>query len=452
MKGQLTKVLHTIAGLPLVHFPVRAAIEAGATRVVVVCNQKTIADVQSSLQTAFGESAVTCVVQEEPRGTGDAARSGISRCTSETVAIVCGDTPLLDANSLKSILDALNREKATLAVQSCLLDNPAGYGRIIRDSKHRVLAIREHRHLETEQELAINEINSGVYIGQKAAIAEALTHLTPNNDKGEYYLTDIVGEIAKRSLVIAELGNSDSLIGVNDRSQLEAAAQGMYRRIAERHRAAGVTVRGDAHIDANVAIEPDAIIEAGVALRGATKVGTGTLIDVGCVVIDSTLGRNVHVQPYTVIEQSSVADGALLGPFAHLRPGSTILEDVHVGNFVETKKTIMRRGSKANHLSYLGDGDIGEKSNVGAGTIFCNYDGFKKHKTILGKNAFIGSDSQLVAPVTVGDNAYVASGTTVTKDVPSDALAISRVQQENREGYATKLRLRFSTGSSKASK
>jgi len=447
MKGLLTKVLHPIAGVPLVHFPVKAALEAGASKVIVVCSEETIATVQSSLQTAFGEARIECVIQAEARGTGDAVRSGIEHCTSETVGILCGDTPLVDSESLKSLWHALVRENALLAIQSCNLARPDGYGRIIRDGANRVVEIREHRDLRTDWERGLNEINSGVYVGKCSRIAAALANLKPNNDKGEYYLTDIVADIAEGALVIAQIGSPDSLLGVNDRIQLAEADRIMYRRIAERHMAAGVTVRGDARIDMNVEIGPDAIIEAGVSLRGATKVGKGTLVDVGCVVVDSTIGCNVHVQPYTVIEQSSVSDGALLGPFAHLRPGSTILEDVHIGNFVETKKTIMRRGSKANHLSYLGDGDIGEKANVGAGTIFCNYDGYNKAKTLIGKGAFIGSDSQLVAPVTIGEGAYVASGTTVTEDVPRDALAISRVRQENKEGYAIRLRERFKKSS-----
>jgi bifunctional UDP-N-acetylglucosamine pyrophosphorylase/glucosamine-1-phosphate N-acetyltransferase len=223
----------------------------------------------------------------------------------------------------------------------------------------------------------------------------------------------------------------------------------MYQRIARRHSLAGVTVREGARIEDTVQIEPEAVIEFGVSLRGCTTVGAATVIEVGCVIENSNIGGGALIKPYSVIGQSSVGEGAQIGPFAHIRPGSVLEQDVRIGNFVETKKTVMRRGSKANHLSYLGDGDIGERANIGAGTIFCNYDGYKKHKTIIGSNAFIGSDSQLVAPVVVGSGAYVASGTTVTKDVPGDALAISRVKQENKPGYAIRLRARTTNASEK---
>ena len=449
MKGRLTKVLHPIAGKALVHYPVRAAIDAGASRVIVMCNQETLTAIQTNLIEAFGAARVECRIQPEPRGTGDAAREGIRVCTSDIVCIMCADTPLVDADTIRPLLRELEQKQASLVVQSCLVANPEGYGRIVRNTDQSVAAIREHRELRNEKERAINEINAGIYLGRRDALSAALAHLTPNNDQGEYYLTDVVEDIATGALVVAQLGSAESLVGVNDRAQLEQAERAMYRRIARRHSLAGVTVRGEARIEDDVQIEPDAVIESGASLRGSSSVGSGTIIEVGSVISNSKIGRNALIQPYTVIESSNVADGAQIGPFAHLRPGSTIEEDVHIGNFVETKKTLMRRGSKANHLSYLGDGDVGERANVGAGTIFCNYDGYQKHKTIIGSNAFIGSDSQLVAPVVVGPGAYVASGTTVTKDVPSEAMAIARVKQENKAGYATLLRNRFAKAANK---
>jgi bifunctional UDP-N-acetylglucosamine pyrophosphorylase/glucosamine-1-phosphate N-acetyltransferase len=232
-------------------------------------------------------------------------------------------------------------------------------------------------------------------------------------------------------------------LGVNDRSQLAQAEELILRRIRTRHAKNGVTVRGAPRIDDSVEIGVDALIADGVCLRGQTRVGARTVIDVGSVVTDSVIGDGALVKPYTVITSSNVGDGAQLGPFAHLRPESEIEADAHIGNFVETKKTRVRRGAKANHLAYLGDSDIGERANVGAGTIFCNYDGVNKHKTTIGADAFIGSDSQLVAPVTIGRGAYVATGTTVTADVPDDALAIGRIKQTNKEGYGPKLKARF---------
>jgi bifunctional UDP-N-acetylglucosamine pyrophosphorylase/glucosamine-1-phosphate N-acetyltransferase len=224
----------------------------------------------------------------------------------------------------------------------------------------------------------------------------------------------------------------------------------LFARIRERLGREGVMVHGDARIDDGVSVAPGAELEAGVRLRGATTIGPDTRIDVGSVLTDATLGARVVVKPYSVISSSRVGDGAEIGPFAHLRPESDIEAEAHVGNFVETKKTRMRRGSKANHLAYLGDGDVGERANVGAGTIFCNYDGYQKHRTVIGEDAFIGSDSQLVAPVSIGKRAFVGSGTTVTQDVPDDALALSRTRQENKLDYGPKLRARLGEAARRA--
>jgi bifunctional UDP-N-acetylglucosamine pyrophosphorylase/glucosamine-1-phosphate N-acetyltransferase len=239
------------------------------------------------------------------------------------------------------------------------------------------------------------------------------------------------------------MGRSDTMLGVNDRVQLESAEASLFARIRDKHRLAGVTVRGDARIDDSVQIGQDCVISAGVELRGKTRIGFGTTIDTGAILIDATIGNGTKVLPYSVITDSSAGDEAQIGPFSHLRPKSVIEASAHIGNFVETKKTIVRRGAKANHLSYLGDGDVGEKANIGAGTIFCNYDGYRKSTTTIGAGAFIGSDSQLVAPVVIGKGAYVATGTTVTRDVPEDALAIGRTPQENKAGYAARLRGRL---------
>jgi bifunctional UDP-N-acetylglucosamine pyrophosphorylase/glucosamine-1-phosphate N-acetyltransferase len=275
-------------------------------------------------------------------------------------------------------------------------------------------------------------------------LKQAVGQLTPTNAQGEYYLTDVVAMAARAGGAVAFRGDAGALLGVNDRSQLAQAEDLLYERIAERHALNGVTVRSGAKIADPVTIEAEATIESGVCLRGSTHVEAAATIDVGCVVTDSRIGKNALLKPYTVVTASSIGPWAQVGPFAHLRPGSQIDDKAQIGNFVETKKTRVRRGAKANHLSYLGNGDIGEGANVGAGTIFCNYDGYQKHTTTIGPGAFIGSDSQFVAPVTVGKNAYVATGTTVTHDVPEDALAIGRTKQDNKEGYAPRLRGRLS--------
>jgi bifunctional UDP-N-acetylglucosamine pyrophosphorylase/glucosamine-1-phosphate N-acetyltransferase len=252
-----------------------------------------------------------------------------------------------------------------------------------------------------------------------------------------------VATFAKASRVSAVVGSADALVGVNDRVDLGRAEELLLARNRDQHRKAGVTVHGDARIDSDVEIAADAEIGPGVCLRGKTRIGARTRIDTGSVLTDAIIAEAAEIKPYCVITQSSVGSGAQLGPFAHLRPESVIEADAHIGNFVETKKTRVRRGAKANHLAYLGDTDVGERANVGAGTIVCNYDGFLKHRTVIGEGAFIGSDSQLVAPVVIGKNVNVAAGSTITQDIPDDALAIGRARQENKLGYASKLRERL---------
>jgi bifunctional UDP-N-acetylglucosamine pyrophosphorylase/glucosamine-1-phosphate N-acetyltransferase len=313
--------------------------------------------------------------------------------------------------------------------------------------------VREERDLRGSNEREVREINAGIYASGAPLLRRALAALVPNNAQGELYLTDIVAfaAAAGESVSAVRLG-AEALAGINDREQLAGVEQTMRTRIVRRWRLAGVTVRQGAIVDAEVALEPDSTVEAGAVLRGRTRVASGAVVDAGCVLTDVDVGEGAVLKPYSVATDSRIGPRAVVGPFAHLRPGSDIGEEAHVGNFVEAKKTRMLRGAKANHLAYLGDGVIGERANVGAGTIFCNYDGFQKHKTVIEEGAFIGSDSQLVAPVTVGANAYVATGTTVTRNVPPGALAVGRVRQENKEGYAVKLRARLKHAKDTASK
>lgn len=439
MKSKLPKVLQRAAGTPLVGYAVRAALDLGVAAVVVVTSGH--AEIDAYLAQAFG-AKVRTVVQDPPRGTGDAARVGLRPVETERVLVYYGDAPLLTTRELERVVTA-SRE-AELAFASAMPEDPTGYGRVLRDASGTVLEIREQKDLRSDAERAVREVNAGVYAAKKAVLARALAALEPTNAQGELYLTDVVASVAANGRVSALVGSPDALVGVNDRSQLREAEELLYLRTRERLGREGVMVHGDARVDDGVSVAPGAEIEAGVRLRGTTSVGPDTHIDVGCVLTDATVGAKVELKPYCVVVSSRIGDAAEIGPFAHVRPGSEVEAEAHVGNFVELKKTRMRRGSKANHLSYLGDGDIGERANVGAGTIFCNYDGYQKHQTVIGEGAFIGSDSQLVAPVTVGKGAFVASGTTVTEDVPDDALAIARTRQENKPGYGEKLRARLS--------
>lgn len=448
MKSARPKVMHELCGRPMIHYVVEAAQAAGALDVIAVVGHGR-EEVTAYLKRAFGDRVHTAL-QEQQRGTGDAARCGLSVLPegADLVLILYGDTPLLEAADLALLAPALSAAgpSAQVAMLTADVPDPTGYGRILRDEGGRVTGVREQRDCTPEQ-AALREINAGVYLARADFLREALADLTPGNAQGELYLTDIIEAAAKRGGAAGvKVKDPASLAGINDRAQLAAAEEVLFDRIANAHRRAGATIRASARINAGVIIEPEATIEHGVVLRGATHIKGGALIDVGSVLTDTLVEAGANVKPYSVCTSSTIGDQAQIGPFSHLRPESRIEAEAHIGNFVETKKTLVRRGAKANHLAYLGDGDIGEGANIGAGTIFCNYDGFRKHKTEIGAGAFIGSDSQIVAPVRVGAGAYVATGTTVTKDVPPDALAIARLRQENKEGYAPRLRARLKRG------
>jgi len=445
MKSAVPKVMHPVSGLPIVHHGVQAALDAGCCDVVVVVGQgRTI--VEEYLARAFAGRPVRTAIQEHPRGTGDAARAGLGTIGKEAleVLVMNGDVPLVRGEHLRAVIQPLlGTDPPALSLATCLVDDPAGYGRVLRKGG-KVVEIREDRDLRGDEERGVREINAGIYVANIALLREALDALTPENAQGELYITDIVAfsSNAGEHVVAVELP-AEVLAGINDREQLAQVERTMYARIARRWRVEGATVREGARIDAGVVLEEDCTVESGAVLRGTTRIERGAMVDVGCVLTDVVVGAGAVVKPYSVATGSRIGPRAHVGPFAHLRPGSDLGEEAHVGNFVEAKKTTMGRRAKANHLAYLGDGVIGDDANIGAGTIFCNYDGFQKHTTTIEAGAFIGSDSQLVAPVTVGANAYVATGTTVTRDVPPDALAISRMKQENKEGYASKLRARM---------
>jgi bifunctional UDP-N-acetylglucosamine pyrophosphorylase/glucosamine-1-phosphate N-acetyltransferase len=442
MKSALPKVLHPVCGLPMVAHVVNAAKRAGATRIVVVVGHGREA-VEKDLAARYG-SEVTTAVQSEPKGTGHAALSAMPALADYegTVVVLAGDTPLLPAEAIASLVKV--RGARMLAVLTATLEDATGYGRILRDENGNAIGIREHKDA-SEAERAIKEWNTGVYAIDAAFLRRTLPTLGANNAQGELYLTDLVERASREGGAATSAWNAEDVAGVNDRAQLADLERVMRLRIATSFARSGVTIRDPhtAYIDATVTIAQDATLEPNVHLRGKTQVAAGARIDTGCVLTDVIVGERVFVKPYSIGEKSVIGAAAQIGPFSHLRPDSVLAEEVHIGNFVETKKTSLGKGSKANHLAYLGDGVIGEGVNVGAGTIFCNYDGYNKHVTTLEDGVFIGSDTQLVAPVTVGKNANVAAGTTVTMDVPADALAISRTKQSNKEGVAAKLRARM---------
>jgi bifunctional UDP-N-acetylglucosamine pyrophosphorylase / glucosamine-1-phosphate N-acetyltransferase len=447
MKSALPKCMHKVSGRPLVHYPVRAALEAGADTVIVVVGHGR-EHLEAYLRSSFG-GRVQFAVQEQQRGTGDAARCGMRGFESaERVLIVNGDTPLVSKEDFVPVLAALADAAVTMSLATCTLADPTGYGRVLRDGA-KVTCIREHKDTKSELERAVREINPGIYAAPGAFLTKALAALSPSNAQGEYYLTDVVEMAAREGTVAAIAARSEVMEGVNDRRQLASANRAMQLRLQEDLRVAGVTVAEGVWVDDGVVCEPDVTLERNVVLRGQTRIARNAFIDVGCVLTDVTVAEGAVLKPYTVAQKASIGARSQVGPFSHLRPESVLGEECHIGNFVETKKTSLGKGSKANHLAYLGDGVIGAGVNVGAGTIFCNYDGFHKHTTVLEDGAFIGSDSHLVAPVRVGKGAYVATGTTVTMNVPDDALAIARTKQENKLGYGAKLRARFKAAKDK---
>ncbi|MBS0153996.1 MAG: bifunctional UDP-N-acetylglucosamine diphosphorylase/glucosamine-1-phosphate N-acetyltransferase GlmU [Nitrospira sp.] len=461
MKSNHVKVLHQVAGQPMVLYAVDVALRVGDHRIAVVVGhqaEKVRQVIEAGIRGKPGAQAVSIVEQVQQLGTGHAVMQSRSVFSHDGEAdpthylILNGDTPLLQESTVCELLTAHQREGATVTILTAILDDPSGYGRVIRreasqgDQAHsssEVLKIIEDRDA-TPAERTCREINVGTYVVSGTFLFEALDKLEPDNAQGEYYLTDIVRMAVAQGQRVAAviLQRPDEGLGVNTRQQLAAAEQVVRQQIRERWLDAGVTMRdpGSVWIDAGVTIGKDTVLYPHVVLEGNTVIGEETTIRSGVRITDCVIGNQVEVLDSCVLSQSRIDDDAHVGPFVHLRPGVVVRRRAKVGNFVEMKKTELGEGSKANHLSYLGDATIAEGVNIGAGTITCNYDGVKKHHTVIGKNVFLGSDTQLVAPVTIGAGAVIAAGTTVTQNVPADSLAIARVPQANRIGWVAKRR------------
>jgi bifunctional UDP-N-acetylglucosamine pyrophosphorylase / glucosamine-1-phosphate N-acetyltransferase len=440
MQSDLPKVLHRVAGRPLLYWPVALAQEIGAASIVVVLGHGRDA-VAAALEARFPR-AVTTVLQDPPRGTGDAVRHALAALPDNPdarVLILSGDVPLLT----RATVDRLLTVDAPLGIVTMRPPSPEGYGRVLRD-RDRVVGVVEHRDA-TADERAVGEVNAGIYAVRLGFLRQALATLGTDNAQGEIYLTDIVARAPAVGVVDAPF---EEVSGINDRVELAQTDATARRQIAERWMRRGVTIIAPETvcIEADVELARDVEIGPGVSLRGSTTVGAGAKIDVGCVLTDTVVASGATLRPYSVMTSSTVGARAQIGPFSHLRPGSDLGPDVHLGNFVETKKARLGAGSKANHLAYLGDAEIGERVNVGAGTITCNYDGQAKHTTVIEDGAFIGSDTQLVAPVRVGKGAYVAAGTTVTEDVPDGALVLTRAPLTVKQGYDQKRKARERKG------
>ena len=438
MKSVQPKVLHRAAGLPLIEHVLATAAKLRPVSTTVVVGHGGDA-LKSALK---GHPGLTFVVQEPQLGTGHALMTTepqLSR-TAGTLLLLYADVPALPAETVERLVDRHVESGAAATVLTAVLDNPAGYGRIVR-SGEQIARIVEERDA-TSAERAIREVNSGIYAFTMDGLFDTLRTLAPVNAQREYYLTDLVAILRERGKKVETVivSDSDDIRGVNSRADLAAAARVLRDRKAAELMAAGVTIEdpATAYIDRDVTIGADTIVRPGVSIEGRTTIGSGCEIHTGARIIDSRIGDRVTILNHSVIVQSSIADEARVGPFAHLRPDSDVRRGARVGNFVEMKKTVLGEGSKSNHLSYLGDATIGAKVNIGAGTITCNYDGVSKKATTIEDGAFIGSDTQLIAPVTIGKDAYVGSGTTIREDVPPGALAVSAGKQRNIDGWVGK--------------
>jgi len=439
MKSAIPKVLHDLFGWPLVRWPVEAARAAGAARVVVV----------GGPDRALGPvlpASVELAVQAQPRGTGDAVLSAAPYIDPDArVIVVAGDVPLISAEAIRGLADAHAAAGAAATMLTMVLDDASGYGRVVRAQDGSVDRVVETKVAgeATPEELAISEVNTGVFAFEGGLVLEALRRVRPDNAQGELYLPDALPALRKRGHAVAAVvtGDATLTLGVNDRADLAIVRALAQRRILDAHMRAGVTVLAPEAtvVDASVAIGPDTVLELGTTLRGATRIGADCRIGPHATLTDARLGDAVQiVHSYGLDFEAQ--NGVAIGPFAYLRPGTVLRSGSKVGTFVEVKNSDVGAGTKVPHLSYVGDADIGERSNLGAGTITANYDGVHKHRTTIGDDVKGGVDTAFVAPVTVGDGAWTAAGSVVTHDVPPGALAVARARQRNVEDYARRKR------------
>ncbi|MBT5032501.1 MAG: bifunctional UDP-N-acetylglucosamine diphosphorylase/glucosamine-1-phosphate N-acetyltransferase GlmU [Proteobacteria bacterium] len=436
MKSALPKVLHPVGGRALISHVLAAASALANTNLHIVIGQNAEA-LQQHVETTHPDLKIKWVQQTEQLGTGHAVQQTLPNLgASNTALVLYGDVPLIETNVLSELVEIAARRQ--LALLTTKLDEPAGYGRIVRDANGDVNEIVEHRDCDDSQ-LGIDEVNTGFMALPVAMLSDTLAKLENNNDQQEYYLTDVIKLAKAQGGSITGVCTDDfaSVLGVNDRRDLAICEKHYQARRALAYMESGVTIvdpdrvtfRGD------VSIAPDTSLDINTVIEGPTQIGSHVVIGANSIVRASTLADGCVIEPNCVIEDADVGASAAVGPFARIRPGSELGENVRIGNFVEVKNSKISAGAKANHLSYVGDTDVGANTNIGAGVITCNYDGAYKHRTVIGENVFVGSDCQLVAPVTIADNATIGAGTTVTNDVEADVLIISRVKQRSVRGW-----------------
>lgn len=436
MKSFLPKVLHPLFGKPLLFWVIDKAIALHSEKVYVVINPAHKKSIESALT---NKKNIIFVPQNVPRGTGDAVKqtSKYLRNYNGDCLILCGDVPLLELETLNGLIRKHRRENNVLTIMSTMLDNPYPYGRIVRDRQNNVSGIVEEKDAATEQRL-IKEINVGVFCGRVKPLFNTFNQLKTNNKKSEYYLTDSVHLLKQSGNKIGSylLADFTESIGINNRVQFAQATKLVQKKVNEQHMLNGVTVTDpdNTYIDPEIIIGQDTTILPGTIIKGDTIIGKNCVLGPQSYIEDCQLGNNVEVC-MSHITQSKLGNGCKIGPFSHLRPGTVLAENVSIGNYSEIKNSVINTRSKVMHLSYIGDSDIGSDVNIGAGTITCNYDGTKKYRTTIEDKVFIGSNTNLVAPVKIGKNAVVGAGSTITENVPVNSLAVARARQVNKSGW-----------------
>ncbi|MGQ9646198.1 MAG: bifunctional UDP-N-acetylglucosamine diphosphorylase/glucosamine-1-phosphate N-acetyltransferase GlmU [Thermodesulfobacteriota bacterium] len=443
MRSDLVKVLHPLLGVPMLSYPIELSLKGiQAKKTIVVVGHQA-----EKIKETFPDPNIHFVLQEKQLGTGHAVLQALPflESFSGAVLILCGDVPLVKPETLRSFRDTFWRNESNLSVLTAVVEDPSGYGRIVRGPTGWLERIVEEKDASEEEKL-IREINTGIFCIKVSFLLDGLKEIGKENAQGEYYLTDLV-EIGRRRGIRCSahmVANPTEVMGINTRADLALANEVLRQEKAMDLMLSGVTIIDPktAYVDRRVEVGRDTLLHPNCMLQGKTRIGERCVIESNVRIVDSVIGNEVLIRSNSVITESKIDDGASIGPFAHLRPLTEIKSKAKIGNFVEVKKSVIGRGTKANHLTYIGDSLIGEEANIGAGTITCNYDGYEKHQTIIGDRVFVGSNVELVAPVKVGNRSSIGAGTTVTKDIPEGALAISRVRQKNIKGWSKKMELR----------